>query len=134
MTTSADIRNIQAGLSARRPNWKPAVAAITTPNTKPTGTSAGNDVLVSSGDSAVYTTLAVVKGGNVTSFAIRWWGYYAGLAEWCLIPGSTAEDLTENWTQLIPSGPFDRVYCQVTAVNGSDGVVPRVGVCEGSSI
>lgn len=136
MTTTAEIREIQTGLAARSPVWQttPTPAAITLPNGEPSGTSAGWAVQTSTGESAVYTAIAVIAGANVTAYSIRWWGYYQGLGAWCTLDGSDREDLDVNWTQLIPSGPLTRVYCEVTALTGSDGVTPRVGPCDAGAI
>lgn len=130
--TTAEIREIQAGLAARNPVWQttPTPAAITTPNGEPSGTSAGWSVQTSSGQSAVYTGLAVIKGANVTAYSVRWWGYYPGLAAWATLDGSARDGLDASWSQVIPSGLVARVYCEVTAVTGSDGVTPHVGPCD----
>ena len=130
--TTAEIREIQAGLAARNPVWQtsPAPVAITTPNGEPSGTSAGWPVQISSGQSAVYSAIAVIKGANVTAYSIRWWGYYQGLAKWATLDGGAREDLDASWSQAIPTGLVTRVYCEVTAVAGSDGVTPHVGPCD----
>lgn len=132
MTTTAEIREIQVGLAARNPVWQtsPAPTAITAPNGEPSGTSDGWAVQTSTGESAVYTALAVVKGANVTAYSIRWWGYHQGLAAWCELDGGERADLERNWTQIVPSGPLTRIYCEVLAVTGSDGVTPHVGPCD----
>lgn len=136
MTTTAEIREIQVGLAARNPVWQtsPAPTAITSPNGEPSGTSDGWAVQTSSGESAVYTGIAVIKGDDVTAYSVRWWGYYQGLDAWCTLDGSDRADLDASWSQIIPSGPLTRVYCEVTAVNGADGVTPHVGPCDPGAI
>lgn len=129
--TTEQIREIQGGLAARNPQWGTAPAALTAPNSAPSSASDGVDITISSGESALYTALAVVMGASVTAYEIRWWAYYAEIATWCVMGGSE-RSLGTSWTELIPSGPVSRLYCELTALTdgGSDGVVVRVGPCD----
>jgi hypothetical protein len=135
--TTEQIRNIQGGLGAQRPSWDrsepgvtPAAGAagvpIYAPNSEPSGASAGSPLAVSTGESGVYTTLLVDIPGTLTSVDLRWWGYYDGIAKWGLLDGSE-RTITTRWTQLIPSGPISRLYCEVTALTGAGAVTPYMG-------
>lgn len=147
--TTEQIRNIQAGLGAQGPKWDraedgitPAAGAagvaITTPNGVPTTSTQGSPVAVATGDSGVYSALAL-KADTLTTADVRWWGYYdgaqqgiAGVTGWYLLAGSE-QTITTSWTQLVPTGPVSRLYCEVTAITGAS-VTPYLGPCDIGSV
>lgn len=140
--TTEQIRNIQGGLGAQAPAWDRAESgvtpaagasgvAITAPNGVPSGATAGSWLVISTGEVGIYTALAV-KAVSLTTATIRWWGYYDGAAQgvagvtgWYLLDASEAT-ITTSWTQLIPTGPISRLYCEVTAITGTS-VTPYIG-------
>lgn len=129
--TTAEIREIQAALSARDPVFVNQESAnITTPNGIPSGSAAGVSVLVSSGEPAIFSVLKVRKGASVTSYDLKWWLYDG--TDWTAPDGGAFTGLTDSWSQLIPTGPVQRVYCEITAITdgGSDGVMPVIGPCD----
>lgn len=140
--TTEQIRNIQGGLGAQVPAWDRAESgitpgqgasgvAITTTNGVPTTATQGSPVAVSTGQSGIYTALAV-KGDTLTTATLRWWAYYDGASQgvtgvtgWYLLDASE-RTITTDWTQLIPTGPVTRLYCEVTALTGTS-VTPYMG-------
>lgn len=140
--TTEQIRNIQGGLGAQDPAWDRAESgvtptagaagvAITAINGVPSGATAGSPVVVSTGDSGVYTALAL-KADALTTADVRWWAYYDGASQgvtgvtgWYLLDGSE-RTIATSWTQLIPTGPVSRLYCEVTAITGTS-VTPYIG-------
>jgi len=136
--TTQQIREIQASLSGRSPQWvQQGGAAITSANGVPSGASAGVSVLNSVDLSAIFTTVAIVKGASVTDYAGRWWGYNPALGSgtWGLLDNSSRTGLTTSWQQQIASGSITRVYFELTAItdSGSDGVGAWVGPCDPSA-
>lgn len=147
--TTEQIRNIQAGLGAQAPQWDrsedgvtPAAGAsgvaITTANSAPTTATQGSPVTVSTGASGVYSALAL-KAVSLTTADVRFWGYYDGAASgiggvtgWYLLAGSGVT-ITTSWTQLVPTGPVSRLYCEVTAITGTS-VTPYFGPCDIGSL
>lgn len=136
MATSIErIRTIQTSTATQRPDFvRQGVAPITAPNSRPTLASDGVPVADASGASAVTSCLFVERGADVTAYTIRWWGYYASGAiggKWgTLGAGSTLTDLTESYSEVIPTGPVARVYCELIAITGTDGISPYVGPAE----
>lgn len=136
--TTEQIREIQAGLSARDPVFTDRVSdAIVATTSAPSGASAGyaiNDI--SSGESAVYSVLAILLGASVTSCDVQWWGYYPGLdgGTWATLgAGSALTGLTKTYSELVPTGSVTRLYAQITALTdggGGDGVRYAVGPCD----
>jgi hypothetical protein len=135
--TTEKIRNIQAGLGAQEPNFDrsepgitPAAGASGVPipstNGVPSGPTAGSPVTVSTGASGIYTALVVRIPGTLTSLTMRWWAYYPALLLWALLDGSERA-IDVSWTQLIPSGPIARLYCEVTARTGTGDATPHIG-------
>lgn len=136
--TTQEIREIQASLSGRAPQWvQQGGAAITSVNGAPSTSTDGVSVLNSVSLSAIFTTVAIIKGASVTDYAGRWWGYNPALGsgEWGLLDNSTRTGLTTNWQQQIASGSITRVYFEMTAITdtGSDGVSAYVGPCDPSA-
>jgi hypothetical protein len=147
--TTEQIRNIQAGLGAQEPQWDrsengvaPAAGAsgvaITATNGVPTTATQGSPVTVGTGASGVYSALAL-KAVSLTTASVRFWGYYDGAASgiggvtgWYLLAGSE-QVITTSWTQLVPTGPVSRVYCEVTAITGTS-VTPYFGPCAVGSV
>ena len=140
--TTEQIRNIQGGLGAQAPSWDrsedgvPPTAgasnvAITTPNGAPTTAQQGSPLIVSTGDSGIYTAIAL-KTVALTTADIRWWFYYdgaasgiAGVTGW-YAPEAGEFTIVRNWTQLLPTGPATRIYCEVVSITGTS-VTPYIG-------
>lgn len=135
--TTEQIREIQAGLSARNPVFTGRVSsAITAPSAAPSSATDGYQIDdISSGESAVYSVLAVIKGASVTSYDVQWWGYYPGLegGTWATLgAGSEITGLTQTYSELVPTGSVTRIYAQITGLtdSGSNGVRYAVGPCD----
>lgn len=85
-------------------------------------------VQTTTNESALYTALVVEASAGVT-YSCVWWGYYSAIGVWATLDGGDRSSLGKSWSQIIPSGALDRVYCQITAVSG--GVVRyHVGPCD----
>lgn len=136
MTTSIErIRTIQTSTATQRPDFvRQGGAAITSPNGRPTLATDGVPVADASGASAVTSALFVERGDDVTAYTIRWWGYYASGAvggKWATLgAGSLLSGLTESYSEIIPSGPVTRIYCELVAITGTDGISPYIGPAE----
>lgn len=134
-----DIRAIQVELSARNPvpvAQDTLTAVNGDPNDAATPADEGVSVKGASGRSTVYTRISVEKGASVTSYDIRWWGYAAGRGRWGLLPNSASSGLDTDYLEFIPTGPIDRLYCELTAITDSgagDGVVPVIAPCDTAS-
>ena len=135
--TTEQIREIQAGLSARNPVFMGRVsAAITAPSAAPGSATDGFAIDdISSGEPAIYTVVAALKGASVTSYDVQWWGYYPDLdgGTWATLgAGSAVTGLTQTYSEQVPSGAVTRIYGQITGLTdgGADGVRYAVGPCD----
>lgn len=133
MPDIAEIRAIQAGLSARGMVWTAQGAAITADNGEPSGSSAGVDVRTSSGKSAVISSLWVKKGASVTSYGVRVWGYATepdgATKSWAVLGELAFAGQTVSKKEMFPSGSEERIYLEIFDLvdSGSDGVLCYVG-------
>lgn len=136
MTTSIErIRTIQTSTATQRPVFvRQGNTPITSANGRPSSASDGVSVADASGNSAVTSALFVERGADVTAYTIQWWGYYASGAiggKWATLgAGSLLTDLDESYSEIIPSGPVTRIYCELVAITGADGISPYIGPAE----
>lgn len=120
---------IQVQVSGRRPSFVAQALAVSAVNGAPTLASDGVPVAGASGKSCV-DTVALVTSNASTGVALRLWAYYATPGVWAPIDNS-ARALAdgEGWTQIVRSGPVDRLYIEVTAITGGT-VDLRLGPCD----
>lgn len=136
MPDIAEIRAIQAGLSARGMVWTAQSVAVVADNGAPSGSVAGVDVRTSSGKPAVLSSLWVKKGASVTSYGVRVWGYATepdgATKSWAVLGELEFAGQTMSKKEMFPTGSEERIYLEIFDLvdSGSDGVLPFVGYAD----
>jgi hypothetical protein len=135
--TTAEIRGIQAGLSGRDPQLEQQGSGpIDAANSPPSGATAGVDVTLADGKSALQSVYVVLPSdSSVTAWTARWWGYYAGIETWAPLRGGdvSSTDNPAGETEVLPTGPLSRLYLELLTLTAgaSQGLVVYVGPCSG---
>ena len=128
--TIGEIQEIQVQVSGRGPVWVEQATAVTATNGAPASASAGVAVAGGTGRSTVDVALRVESEDNV-GVEIQLWVYDAERATWARVNGG-AFVLTDagGWTEIMRSGPVDRVYIEVTAISSGTIDALVVGPCD----
>jgi hypothetical protein len=130
--TIEEAREIQIGVSARRPQMASHTTAfVTAPAPAPTLSTDGVSVLQGTGRSSVVALLAVEAESGVTAWEVQWWGYLppsdtATLSGWLIMRGLLWSG-ADTEADLVPVGCFTRIYGQLVTITGSGGVKVHAG-------
>ncbi len=131
-TTTAEIREVQIGLSARNPQFPARGSVVDAAMPKPASTTDGFATQLTTGRNAVYSLLVIESADDIT-YDFIWWGYNAAANTWAQLDGGARTGQVDSWMQIVPTGPVDRLYCQITNIvisGASLGVYPRVAPCD----
>jgi hypothetical protein len=128
--TIAEIQEIQVQVSGRRPEWVEQDTAVTATNGVPTTASDGVPTQGASGRTCVESALRVESEDN-EGVTIQVWVYDNARASWCRANGGafTLTDLG-GWSEIMRTGPVDRVYIEVTAITAGTLDAIAVGPCD----
>ena len=134
-TTTAEIREVQMGLSARNPKFPPRGSVVDSAMPVPSSATDGEPTQLTTGRNAVYSLLLIEAAADIT-YDFVWWGYNAAARAWAQLDGGARTGQVDSWMQIVPTGPVDRLYCQITNIvisGASPGVYPRVAPCDPSA-
>lgn len=127
--TTQEALEIQNQIAGRNPGFTAQATAVSAVNGAPASAGAGVSVAGASGRSTVDTALAV-KSNAATGVQLLLWVYYSAIDLWAVVDNS-ARTIADGrgWTQIMRSGPVDRVYIEITAITGGT-VDLYAGACD----
>jgi hypothetical protein len=104
-------------------------SAVTAANGAPSSSSDGVSTITSKNENAIVSEIAVILGSDVTSVDITIWGLkdLAGTKTWTALGQAVYTGIDKNWSEILPSRSNERLYIEVTSVDGTEGVTLWVG-------